>query len=246
MKEFSVQHYTFRPLANEIGLFPMLGKLREMGYTGVELCYFGGFEPLSMKPEELGSRMRDLGMKLVGNHFTRSMFQGEYEQAFEFIARAGGKYAVYNLWKEYKSADDVAEAAEFLNPLGELANQFGITLVYHNHAVEFEMIDNRLIIDWLAEHLNDNISFETDVFFARQHITDVCAYIRKNADRIKLVHLKQRNAQGENVDLPDGMISMPDVCDSARFATDFILEQSSFPDSIMDSLRRNAEYLKQL
>ena len=127
-----------------------------------------------------------------------------------------------------------------------MANQFGITLAYHNHAAEFVKINDRLVIDWLAEYLNDNICFETDVFFARQHITDVCAYIRENADRIKLVHMKQRDAQGENVDLQDGEISMPDVCVSARFATDFILEQSNFPDSIMDSLRKNAEYLKQL
>ena len=99
MKEFSVQQYTFRPLANEIGLFPMLEKLREIGYSGVELCYFGGFEALSMRPEEMESRMRDIDMKLVGNHFTRSMFHGDYAQAFDYLARAGGRYAIYNLWK---------------------------------------------------------------------------------------------------------------------------------------------------
>lgn len=246
MKEFSVQQYTFRPLANEMGLFPMLEKLRKMGYTGVELCYFGGFDVLSMEPEELGRRMQDLGMSLVGNHFTKSMFSGDYGQAFDYIARAGGKYAIYNLWKGYKTVDDVSEAAEFLNTLGDLAEKSGITLSYHNHAAEFEQINGRLIIDLLAEHLDKCVCFETDVFFARQHIDDVLSYVKQNANRIRLVHLKQMNSSGENVDLPNGIIDMASVVNCAECATDFILEQSSFPLSVMDSLKSNAEYLKSL
>lgn len=77
MKEFSVQHYTFRPLSNEIGMIPMLEKLSRMGYTGVELCCFGGFESLKMDAKELKDRMDDLGLKLVGNHFIREMFRGD-------------------------------------------------------------------------------------------------------------------------------------------------------------------------
>ena len=58
--------------------------------------------------------------------------------------------------------------------------------------------------------------------------------------------MKQLGEGGENVDLPDGMIDMAEVIRSAPYATDYILEQSSFPVSILESLRRNAEYLKTL
>ena len=43
MKDFSVQMYTFLPLVKEFGLMPMLEKLPPMGYSGVEFCFFGGF-----------------------------------------------------------------------------------------------------------------------------------------------------------------------------------------------------------
>ena len=104
----------------------------------------------------------------------------------------------------------------------------------------------RLVIDRLAEELDPEISFEHDVFFSRQQNCDVYAYLRSHADRVKTVHLKQIDAQGENVDLPDGIIVMAEVIRCADRATDYILEQASFPKSIPESLRRNADFLKTL
>lgn len=244
MKDFSVQHYTFRPLSNEIGMIPMLEKLSAMGYTGVELCCFGGFESLKMTAKELKGHMDDLGLKLVGNHFTREMFQGSHHEAFAYIAEAGGKYAIYNIWGAYDTQRDVEEKAEYLNGLAAIAAKEGITLLYHNHAAEFAYMDGKLIIDRLDEALDPSIGFEHDVFFARQQNCDVYEYLRTHAHRVRTVHLKQINEKGENVDLPDGILDMGEVLRSAPYATDYILEQSSFPVSILDSLRKNADYLK--
>lgn len=246
MKEFSVQQFTFRPLSNERGLFPVLEDIAKMGYTGVEMCCFGGFEPLGMPAKELKSRMADLGIKMVGNHFTRAMFQGSHEEAFSYIAEAGGKYAIYNVWGDYNTEADVAAAAEYLNSLAVYARRAGITLLYHNHAAEFAAINGKLIIDRLADALDPDVGLETDVFFAKQMNADVCGYLESHASRVRTVHLKQIDAEGANVDLPDGIIDMADVIRHAPYATDYILEQSSFPVSIMDSLARNAEYLKTL
>lgn len=246
MKDFSVQHYTFRPLSNEIGMVPMLEKLSAMGYTGVELCCFGGFESLKMTAKELKNHMESLGLKLVGNHFTREMFQGDHEEAFAYIAEAGGKYAIYNIWGTYDTLADVKDKAAYLNDLAAIADKAGITLLYHNHAAEFAYMDGKLIIDRLDEVLDPKIGFEHDVFFARQQDSDVYAYLRTHANRVRTVHLKQISESGENVDLPDGILDMAEVIRSAPYATDFIVEQSSFPVSILDSLQKNAEYLKTL
>ena len=246
MKEFSVQHYTFRPLSNEIGMVPMLEKLSRMGYSGVELCCFGGFESLKMKAGELKAHMDDLGLKLVGNHFTREMFQGDHQEAFAYIAEAGGKYAIYNIWGSYDTPADVEDKASYLNGLSAIAAKEGITLLYHNHAAEFVNMDGKLVIERLDEALDPAIGFEHDVFFARQQGCDVYEYLRTHAHRVRTVHLKQLGESGENVDLPDGILDMAEVIRSAAYATDYILEQSSFPVSILESLRRNVEYLKTL
>lgn len=244
--KLSVQQYTFRPWSNQDGLFPVLERISAMGYTGLEMCCFGGFEPLGMDAKELKSRLADLGISMIGNHFTREMFQGSHEEAFAYIAEAGGRYAIYNIWGSYDSTDEVLRKADYLNGLAEIAQKEGITLLYHNHGAEFVSLDGKLIIDRLGEALDPRIFFEHDVFFAKQQGCDVYEYLRTHGERVKTVHLKQINEARENVDLPDGIIDMAEVIRCATNATDFILEQASFKEGIPQSLQRNAEYLKRL
>lgn len=244
--KLSVQQYTFRPWSNRDGLFPVLERISAMGYTGLEMCCFGGFEPLGMDAKELKSRLADLGISMIGNHFTREMFQGSHEEAFAYIAEAGGRYGIYNIWGSYDSTDEVLRKADYLNGLAEIAQKEGITLLYHNHGAEFVSLDGKLIIDRLGEALDPRIFFEHDVFFAKQQGCDVYEYLRTHGERVKTVHLKQINEARENVDLPDGIIDMAEVIRCATNATDFILEQASFKEGIPQSLQRNAEYLKRL
>ena len=246
MKALSVQQYTFRPWSNEEGLFPVLEQLRDMGYTGLEMCCFGGFEGLGMTSRELNARLGDLGMHMIGNHFTREMFAGDHRAAFDYIAEAGGRYAIYNIWGRYDTLADVREKSDYLNELSLLAKAAGITLLYHNHAHEFATLEGKLVIDHLDEALSPDVGFEHDVFFAKQQNCDVYRYLRTHSQRVRTVHLKQINAAGENVDLPDGILDMAQVIQCAGAATDFILEQASFPQGIRQSLARNAQFLKAL
>ena len=246
MKDISVQQYTFRPWSNQDGLFPVLEKISAMGYNGLEMCCFGGFAPLELSAKELKTRLDDLGIRMIGNHFTREMFQGDHDEAFSYIAEAGGKYAIYNIWGQYDSVDEVFRKAEYLNTLAPIAKRCGITLLYHNHGAEFVELEGQLIIDRLAAALDERIGFEHDVFFSTQQGCDVYAYLRANSSRVRTVHLKQIDGKGNNVDLPDGIIDMAEVIRCAPNATDYILEQSSFAVSIPHSLQRNAEFLKML
>ena len=246
MKEFSVQQFSFRPWSNEVGVFPVFEEIAKMGYTGVEMCCFAGFESLAMPARELKARMADLGLRMVGNHFTRAMFQGDHAEAFAYIAEAGGKYAIYNVWGDYNTEDDVLAAAEYLNSLAVYARGAGITLLYHNHAAEFAVMNGKYVIDRLADALDPDVGLETDVFFAKQMNADVYGYLKTHGDRVRTVHLKQIDGAGNNVDLPDGIIDMAEVIRCAPNATDYILEQSSFTGTIAEGLKRNAEFLKKL
>lgn len=246
MKEISVQQYTFRPWSNRDGLFPVLTQISQMGYNGLEMCCFGGFESLGLSAKELKMRLDDLGIRMIGNHFTREMFIGSHEEAFAYIAEAGGKYAIYNIWGKYETEADVEDKAAYLNSLAPLAEQAGITLLYHNHGAEFVDMNGKLVIERLEEALDPRIFFEHDVFFSKQQNCDVYAYLKAHTDRIRTVHMKQIDAQGENVDLPDGVLDLAEVIRCAPKATDYILEQASFKEGIPQSLRRNAEFLKAL
>ena len=246
MKKFGVQHFTFRPLANEEGLFPVLSDVADMGYTGVEFCFFGGFDSLGMSAKEFSSRLSELGLKFIGNHFTRAMFNGSHEEAFAYIAQAGGKYAAYNIWGDYNTVDDISAAAEYLNGLSKIAKREGLSLLYHNHAAEFAELDGRLIIDRLFDELDDNVYLEADVFFIAEKGVDVYDYLKTNQKRIRTVHLKQMGKDGTSVDIPDGIIDMKKVIELLPYATDYIVEEASPDSDIRLSLKRNAEFLKAL
>ena len=246
MKELSVQQYTFRPWANQEGLFPVLEKLSKMGYTSLEMCCFGGFEPLALSPRELKARLGDLGMHMIGNHFTREMFTGDHRAAFDYIAEAGGRYAIYNVWGRYDTLADVREKADYLSELSLIAQNAGITLLYHNHTHEFATLEGKLVIDHLDRELSPDVGFEHDVFFSTLQGCDAYTYLRNNPHRVRAVHLKQIDDKGENVDLPDGILDMAQVIRCAESATDFILEQSSFREGIPQSMVRNAEFMKSL
>ncbi len=236
----------FRPLSNEEGLFPVLSEIAGMGYTGVEMCCFGGFEQLNMSAKEFGTRMRELGLNFIGNHFTRQMFSGSYDEAFAYIAEAGGRYAMYNIWADYNTEDDVSAAAEFLNSLAAIARREGLSLLYHNHDAEFVNMNGKLVVDRLFDELDSNVYLEADVFFMKKQGIDVYGYLKEHAERIRAVHLKQISADGENVDLPDGILDMSEVIRCAPCATDYIVEQAAFSGTIRESLKRNAEFMKKI
>lgn len=246
MKKFAAQHFTFRPLANNEGLFPVLADVADMGYTDVEFCFFGGFEQLGMGAKEFGARMSDLGLGFIGNHFTRAMFSGSHDEAFAYIAEAGGKYAAYNIWGDYNTKDDISAAAEYLNGLAKIAHREGISLLYHNHAAEFAEMDGKLIIDRLFDELDGNVYLEADVFFINEVGVNVYDYLNTHSKRIRTVHLKQSDKRGANVDIPDGVIDMDKVIKLLPYATDYIVEQAAFEKGIRESLKRNAEFLKAL
>lgn len=246
MKELSVQQYTFRPWSNQEGLFPVLEQISAMGYTGLEMCCFGGFDALQLTAKELKNRLADLGMHLIGNHFTYDNFQGEHSEAFRYIAEAGGSYAIYNIWGSYDTECDVREKADYLNDLSTIAQKEGITLLYHNHAPEFVDLNGKLVIEHLEEALDPKIYFEHDIYFSAQQGCDVYSYLRAHSSRVRTVHLKQIDPAGENVDLQDGILDIAQVIRCAPEATDYILEQATFEKSIPTSLQRNADFLKML
>jgi len=110
-------------------------------------------------------------------------------------------------------------------------------------------MNGRLIIDRLAEALDPDIFFEHDVFFSTYQEHDAYAYLKKNADRIKTVHLKQIDGQKDNVDLSDGIIDMAEVIHCSPQASHHIVEQATYKESreiASLSLKRNADFIKTL
>ena len=90
-----------------------------------------------------------------------------------------------------KSVDDYKRMAESFNAIGAQAKELGIKFAYHNHGYGLQETDGVVPFDLLVEATDPELVFlEMDVFWTVAGRANPVAYLRKYADRYKLMHLK--------------------------------------------------------
>lgn len=241
-KDFALQLYSVRDHMDK-DYVGTLEKVAGMGYTGVEFAGFGGLSAKEMK-----GHLDRLGLTAYATHTSFDLLSDDekLKEQLEYHAVIGAPYIICP-WYELKTLEDVKKVAEVLNHVGETAAPYGILTGYHNHGHEFETVDGAYLLDRLMEATNpETVKMELDVFWA-EHAGCACIpYMQKHGARCALVHLKQIDGDKNSVDLPDGVIDMQAVIDTARsFGTDrFIVEQEAYPVDSLISAAVNAGYLK--
>ena len=216
-------------------------RVGDLGYYGVEFAGFGGLSAADMK-----KLLEQSGLKAIGSHSSLDIFRSSAEQELAYLKEIGAKYMVCP-WADFKNGmDDVLALCKTLNEASEKAKQYGITVGYHNHAHEFETIDGKYILDLIAENTNENVVLEIDVFWAAYADVEPLAYIEKWGKKVELIHIKQIGKDKFNVDVEDGDISIPALVKTAKYATNFIVEQEQYVVSPSDSVIHDTAYLKTL
>lgn len=146
----------------------------------------------------------------------------------------------------YEDKSNIKRVIDVLNKASETAKKYGIKVGYHNHAQEFEKVDGKYILDILYENTNEDVVFELDVFWVYVGGADPVEMIKKYGKRAELIHLKQSDADKNNVDLPDGVIDMKNVIETAKYAKYFVVEQEEYKKDSYTSCRADVDYLKGL
>lgn len=111
----------------------------------------------------------------------------------------------------------------------------GLSFAYHNHAFEFEKIDEKLIYDILIDELPD-LNFIIDTYWFKYAGYDYIEYIKRiGADRIKNIHLKDMESepQGNICPCGNGIIDFTPVirlCDEMGIEN-ALVEQDNAPET---------------
>lgn len=204
-----LQVYTVR---NQLQADPAttLRTIKNLGYHQVEL----------MDIETAGEQInicRDLDLTINSsfinwNHITNGwryvVPETGMKQIIELAARENLEYLVFGYMRpeERGSKDQYKRHIEALNLAGEQCKAAGIQLAYHNHAFEFEPIDNEVPYEWLIGDLDpDLVKFELDVFWADLAGWDPVALIERLGERISLLHLKDKR-EGTAVIFQEGEV----------------------------------------
>jgi sugar phosphate isomerase/epimerase len=248
-----VQLYTVR---NTIGADPagVLKAIQDIGYSEVEATY-GNLD-------KIWPALKETKLKPVSIHLDTALFfagGAKLDAAMADVKQRGFEYVVlpYIPPEQRGGLDVFKKLAETLNQSGEKAKALGMTLCYHNHAFEFEPMQGTTGMALLMKETQKGlVSLELDVFWVSVAGHDPVALLRKYANRVALVHLKDK-ASGTPVqynervpketfkEVGSGTVDIPAVLAAAKKAgvKNYFVEQDQTPGDPISSLRESYQYL---
>ncbi len=250
-KEIGLQLYTLRdtivknPKAD-------LEKIASYGYGKLETFGYGDGKIFGMPVAEFGSFVKGLDMKVVSGHYGLDIVKSDgWEKALR-DAKALGQEFVVLPWlndTDRKSIDDYKKICELLNKAGEKSKSYGLRMNYHNHAFEFETLDNQIPFDVMLAELDPKyVGMEMDIFWVVNAGRDPLAYFSKYPGRFEQWHVKDmdKSDRMRNADIGAGTIDWKPIFAQAKKSgmKHFYIEQETYPGAPIDSVNASIQYLK--
>ena len=179
--------------------------IRAAGYRQIELF------DTQLLPK-LHAVFKGLGIAINSSHFLPPLITGNWnplvsigvkpppaEYTFERAVEQAAKYGLTDLVFPYLFPEDrggidvYKNLAEKLNRAGETCQWSGIQLSYHNHAFEFQAMEDTSPFQLLTEGTDAALmTLEVDVFWVSVAGMDPAKFIRDHAGRVRMLHLKDK------------------------------------------------------
>ena len=243
--QIALQLYTVRTLlATDVP-----GTLRAVaaaGYRSVELAGLPALEP-----GELARLLGEAGLRAVASHEGIARLREDPEAVAHRLNDVGCSRVVVP-WMPEEDRRTVADVRRFAAEVGRLVPVFaghGIRVGYHNHAFEFAPLEGTTVWDVLGAELPAEVELELDVYWVSVAGRDPATELRAAADRVRLLHMKDRVPGPEPHDAPagQGMLDFPAIVAAGRAAAVewYIAEQDDPTDPIAE-VTTAARYLESL
>lgn len=242
MKPISLQLYTVRDAIQERGLVPVLQDVAAIGYKGVE-----GGAGNGLSAEQFKKTVEDLGMVVSSTWGDVGTVDGA-KALIDACHALGTKYAAGGFWiQSFETVAAIEDTAQKLNETLPILREAGITFGLHNHWMEFEQREGRLVIDRLIE-ICPSVTLELDVYWCSNFMANKPdEMVRKYADRVVLMHVKD----GPQVrDEPMTAVGHGTVDINACVANAdprklswLIVELDQYAGDMMDAVRDSYRYL---
>jgi len=203
LKRIGVQLYTVRD-ALKADFDGTLQKVAAIGYKEVEFAGYMGRTPeavrASLKSAGLSAPAEDVGLEVPARDWSSSVA----------AAHTVGHESLVVAWIDAarrSTIDEYKRIADIFNQLGRQANAAGLRFGYHNHAYEMAPLEGQVPYDVLLQHTDpDLVCFEMDLYWTTDGGKDPLTYFAKYPGRFPLVHVKDRTASGQMVDVGQGTI----------------------------------------
>lgn len=196
-----------------------------LGYKSVEMCSPPGYESSGFGPlmklsaKEMKKIINDAGLSFDSTHYGMPEFQKNLDERIEFAAESGQKQMILSSFWLPKDAtlSDWLKAADELNKYGMKSKKAGIQMGFHNHHMEFEKLDGKLIYDELLKEFDPEyvkMQFQVAVINIGYKASD---YFKKYPGRFISAHLADWSAaEKRSVPLGQGIVDWKEFFASVK------------------------------
>lgn len=205
-KKIGIQLYSVMDAMNK-NPQKSIERLAAMGYNSAELVQWGGDPKVFGMPADEFKKLCDANsMKIVSTHSSiqedknkEEEIMNRWRELFKIQKACGGKYFVIPSYGVDYTVQGLQDMCNYFNKVGKIAQEYGLTLGYHNHSNEFQKLKDSDDVMWeyLVEHTDPYVCFELDVYWCAKGGKDPVEYLKKYPKRIQLLHIKDDFVIGE-------------------------------------------------
>jgi sugar phosphate isomerase/epimerase len=248
LKQVAAQLYTLRDyLKTPADIASTLKKVRAIGYTAVQES---GVGPIDEK--EWLAMLKGEGLTNCGTHEDSKLILADPQKVVDRLGRLGLDNTAYPYPSvDLKSLSDVENLAKALDKAGAVFRKAGMTLLYHNHAIEFRHFGGKTMLDILYDNTDPaHLQGEIDVYWVQAGGGDPVAWCKKLKNRLPLIHLKDFGINDDGkayfAEIGHGNLDFKSIVREAEASGCkwFIVEQDVCPGDPFDSLKKSFEYIR--
>ncbi|MFT4223250.1 MAG: sugar phosphate isomerase/epimerase [Dysgonomonas sp.] len=251
-KDIALQLYSLRDDIKK-DYAATIKKAGEMGFTAVEAASYGDGKFYGKTPEEFKADIEAAGMKVLSSHTTKPLSEKElaskdfseslkwWDEAIKAHKAAGMEYIVAPWMDVPKTLKDLQTYCEYYNEIGKRCKDNGISFGYHNHAHEFQKVEDKVMYDYMLENTNpEYVFFQMDVYWVVRGQQSPVDYFNKYKGRFALLHIKDNKELGQS-----GMVGFDAIFKNTDAAgtKHLIVEVEKYNFTPEESVKQSLDYL---
>lgn len=228
-----------------------LKTMSDLGYRSVELCSPMGYEKIGfgfltgMKAKEIKKIIHDAGLQCPSCHFGKAEFTPEkLDKSIEFAQEMAMSQMVCSTFWLPKTATlkDYDEECDKLNKAAEKIKAAGMATGFHNHEMEFAMLEGKLIYDAMMSRFEPGLvkmQFQTEVINLGYKASN---YFNQYPGRFISAHLSDWTADKKESAVGQGIIDWKEFFAAAKTGG----VKNIFVEMNFDKFKDSCQYIQSM
>ena len=249
-KNIGLQLYSIRDSmqTNPVKTIEEVGKI---GYAFVEPAGYADGKFYGMTPAEFKAEVEKNGMVVISSHTGQNVPDSVrwdsvmtwWDACIAAHAEVGAKYIIQPGMDSvaYTSIAGLQRYCDYFNAIGEKCKAKGLKFGYHNHMDEFKQLEGQTIYDYMLTHTDSSlVTFEMDLFWAKEGGADILAYFNKYPHRFQLWHVKDVKEVGAS-----GTMDFKSYFENAGLSGMKypVVEQEEYTTTPLEGVRQSFDFL---